>query len=287
MIIDTHIHSYFPQIQKDWEAVLDSCRHAGVTHQIQIGVDEISTMAALKLAQENSGMYATIGLHPCDVDQVGVYNPDYHRYDGLRDYRPQTTDLDSFFMWLEDRYLENQDQVVGFGETGFDLYHRDTPELLEIQTQSFHRHVDLCEKYGKTLVIHNRNSQAVCLDFLTKRLGAQKPNFKTIIHCFAEDAAYAQIMTERFGFFLGIGGTVTYPKNTHIQEAVKATPIEFLVTETDGPFLPPHPQRQKGIKTNISAYIPEVITKIAELKNMDRAECEAILFENGKRAFGI
>lgn len=282
-IFDTHAHLYFPAFAPNLADEVAACEQAGVTHQVQIGCDEISCLAALELANQYDNFYCTLGLHPCDVDQLGIKHPEYHRYAGLDDYQPQCQTSEAFFAWVEALFLKNQEKVVGFGETGFDLHHRHTPELLKKQTEDFRAHIQLCEKYDRALVIHTRHAPAETLKFLAD----EKPAIRGIIHAFSEGPDFAREVTEQYGFYLGIGGVATYPKMEMVREAIKTTPIEFLLTETDAPFLTPQRARKTGVKTNSPKYLPEVVELIAQIKDLDPAECAQQLFENAQRCFGL
>jgi len=282
-IFDTHAHLYFPAFAPDLDQVIRDCEDVGVTHQVQIGCDEISCLAALNLAKERPNFYCTLGLHPCDVDQVGVHNPDYHRYAGLENYEMKTKNAAEFFAWIEALFLANRDKVVGFGETGFDLHHRSTTELYEQQKSDFLAHIDLCEKYDKTLVIHSRAAATETLALLTER----QPKCRGIIHAFSEGPDFAETVVNDFGFYLGIGGVATYPKMEAVRAAIKITPLENLITETDAPFLTPHLARKSGVKTNSPKYLPEVTKLIAEIKAISVDECEARLFQNALDCFGL
>lgn len=282
-IFDTHAHLYFPAFAPDLSDELVACEQAGVTHQVQIGCDEVSCLAALELANQYENFYCTLGLHPCDVDQLGIKHPEYHRYAGLDDYQPQCQTSEEFFAWVEALFLKNQEKVVGFGETGFDLHHRHTPDLFQTQTEDFRTHIRLCEKYDRTLVIHTRNAPDETLAFLA----TEKPTVRGIIHAFSEGPDFAREVTEKYGFYLGIGGVATYPKMEAVRAAIKITPLELLLTETDAPFLTPQKARQSGVKTNSPKYLPEVVKLIAQVKGLDPDECAERLFENAQRCFGL
>ena len=107
-----------------------------------------------------------------------------------------------------------------------------------------------------------------------------------VIHCFCEDKNFAQEVITQYGFFLGIGGIATYPKSTEIRAAIKATPLKFLVTETDAPFLVPQKHRSNH-KINEPAFLTEVVEMIAQIKGKKKDEVAGILFENAKRLFEI
>jgi len=282
-IFDTHAHLYFPTFANTLDQVIADCEAAGVTHQIQIGCDELSCLAALELAKSRPNFYCTLGLHPCDVDKVGIRDPKYHRYAGLDDYQLQAATSDDFFAWVEQLFLENKTLVVGFGETGFDLHHRHTPELYRQQCEDFRSHIALCEKYDRTLVVHTRAAAAETLAFLD----AEKPTCRGVIHAFSEGPEFAQEVTTKHGFYLGIGGVATYPKMEAVRDAIRQTPIDHLITETDAPFLTPQGARSAGAKTNSPQYLPEVVGLIAELKGLEPEDCAAQLFLNAERCFGL
>ncbi len=97
---------------------------------------------------------------------------------------------------------------------------------------------------------------------------------------------YAEFFTKKYGFFIGIGGTATYPKADNIREAIASTPIEFIVTETDSPFLVPQSLR-KTVKRNDASFLPEVVELIADIKKLPIEEVAEILFENAKRLYQL
>jgi TatD DNase family protein len=286
-IIDTHTHCYFPQIEKDFEEVSRQAALAGVGYQVQIGCDEISSLAALKMAQENQGFFATLGLHPCDVKNVGIKNPDYHRYKGFSDYDLRAQNLEELFDLFAKIYEKNSEKIVGFGETGFDLYHENSDTILALQKESFSRHLDLCERFKKPFVMHSRNATDITIDFLREQEIAKR-GIRGIWHCFCEDSDTAKIATEEFNLKLGIGGVATYNNTEKLTEAILNTPLAFLVTETDSPFLMPRKAKNKKLrKYNTPEFLPEIVEKIAEIKNMDVQVCGEALFENGCRVFGL
>ncbi len=283
-IIDTHCHLYFPQFTEDYlKEVLVHCKKVGVKQQVMIGCDEISSLAALKIAKKYN-FKTTLGLHPCDVAKLGKAS---HRvdYPEFKDYKIKANNLEEFFIWLEKNYLENKDLVVGFGETGLDLFHQSSPELLALQLESFEKHLNLCVKYKKTLIIHSRNAKTETLEFLEKNSEKIK-NINVIWHCFCEDAETA-LFAENLGIKIGIGGVATYPKSESIRNAIKSVKIKNIVTETDAPFLVPHLARKKKNKICNPSMIPEIIDLISEIKNIERQKCEDILYKNGLGIFNL
>lgn len=282
-IADTHTHLYFQSFDADREEVINQNRKAGVELQIQIGCDEISSLAALDLAKKHEDMKCTIGLHPVDV-WAFMNNEEPRRYPGLENYTPQGTTLDLLADWLDTTYTENKDDIVGFGETGIDLYHFNTPELIEQQLYSFKKHIELCKKHNKTLVIHSRNATEETLEFLRKHV--KKGEIKGIWHCFSEGPEVAQQILNEFDFYLGFGGVATYSKSKDIREAIAITPLDRIITETDAPFLVPQTKR-KSFKRNESKFLEEVIECIANIKQVPTKETSEILFANAEKVYDL
>ncbi len=281
-IADTHTHLYFQSFDQDRDQVIKNCDQRDVKIQIQIGCDEISSIAALDLAKSHPHFYATLGLHPCDVKKCFDNDKNYRPKNHIN-YQNQAKNYDELFELFEELARKNTKKIVGFGETGFDLYHENSEEIFLLQKNTFRRHIQLAKNFDKPIVIHSRNAKDQLLDFLTKEY---KQDFRAVLHCFCEDTDYASVMTQKYGFFLGIGGIATYPQSEKIRDAIRHTPIEFLVTETDAPFLTPQ-SFKKDHKRNESRFLTEVIELIAKLKQREIQECAEILFNNAKRLFNI
>ena len=265
-IFDTHTHDYFINFDSDREEMLNDDFINGVEHKIQIGCDIDTSKKAINLAETSDKMFATVGLHPCSVEE------NFH-------------DLDKNFTYFTEQLENNiQKKIVAIGETGFDFYHNDTTEMRKKQKISFEKHIDLCKKYTLPIIIHTRGARNETLEFLEKNTITKNKEITGVIHCFSEDADFAQTVTEQFGFFISIGGASTYPKSHDIRDAIKNTPIEYIVTETDSPYLAP--QSVRG-KRNQSKNIKEIIELIADIKKIEIEKCADTLFQNAKRLFSI
>ncbi len=271
-IFDTHTHDYFSTFDADRNTMLSDDFNAGVQHKIQIGCDIDTSSQAIALAKTDTRMFATVGLHPCHVEE-NVQNAH------------TTTPLEHCFTYFEKELQNNTDnKIIGIGETGFDFYHKDTPEMRKQQKLSFEKHIDLCKKYSLPIIIHTRGARDETLEFLENNPITRNKEITGVIHCFSENAEFAKSITDKFNFFISIGGAATYPKSHEIRDAIKNTPIEYIVTETDSPYLAP--QSVRG-KRNQSKNIKEVIELIAEIKQIDTEHCADILFHNAQRLFSI
>jgi len=238
--------------------MIQRAKNVNVIAQIQVGVDEASSLAAVKLATQHEGFFATLGVHPCDVRELGK-QPKYPT-EGFENYQPQAKKNEELFELFEEVLAKNRRKIVGVGETGFDRYHDSSEELFEVQKISFTAHLKFARTHNLPLVIHTRNAKQELLEFLEKNV--TKDHIPGVIHCFSEDATTAKILTEKYGFLLGIGGVITYDNANTLRKAVESTPMEFLVTETDAPFLTPKHFR-KTQKTNEPAFLINFLNFLA------------------------
>ena len=165
---------------------------------------------------------------------------------------------------------------VGVGETGIDLHWDKT--TLDIQKIAFARQIEWAKDLQLPIIIHARVSNRECLDVV--RAG-QDGRLRGIFHCFSGTLEEAQEMID-LGFMLGIGGTLTYPKS-ELPEILREIPLEYIVLETDAPYLPPVPHRGKR---NESAYIPLIAEMLSEAKILPLAQIARVTTANALRMFG-
>jgi TatD DNase family protein len=283
-IIDTHTHMYFGTFEEDRDDVMKACADAGVVEMIHIGCDEMSCLAAIECARKY-GQKVVLGLHPCDVDKIGT-KMEYHRYAGMEAYELVCKTPEDFFAWVEDLYLKNKDIVVGWGETGFDLYHRNTPELHDLQKKCTLEHLRLAQKYDLPVVFHVRDAMAELFATLDEWY-AKNGAVRGVVHSFSEDLDAAQQIVEKYGLHIGVGGLATYKTAEKTREAIASVPMEMLLTETDAPFLAPKKAKKSGVRRNSPQFLAEVVEMIAETKQMDTEECGEALVENARELFGL
>ena len=257
-------------------------RDAGVMAQIQIGADEGASYAAIQIAQKNEDCFATVGIHPTDVKLIGNPDPE-HRISGS-DYEPVAKNADELFQLFDQWITENPGKVVGIGECGFDWHHDPRETALASQTDVFLRHVKLAKKHDLPLIIHTRNAIEDTIEFFKEHVVGT--GLRGVIHCFSEDIAAAKFFTEEAGFYLGIGGIVTYKKSDVLRDVVAQIPLDKLLTETDSPFLPPQEFRKKN-SVNEPAALVEVVEKIAEIRGEPIEEVAGQLVQNAKKLFQI
>ena len=182
------------------------------------------------------------------------------------------------FAWLEG--LTKKDKVVAIGEIGLDYYWDKEKEIWENQKYWFKRQMELARKTNLPVIIHSRDAANDTMT-LMKEIHAEE--IRGVIHCYS----YSKEMAKEFikmGYYIGVGGVVTFKNAKKLAEAVKEIPLERILVETDCPYLAPEPFRGKR---NDSGKLPYVINKIAELKETTPEEVERVTRENAMKLFGV
>lgn len=250
--VDTHCHldhhfdlSAATQIRR--------AREVGVTTMITVGTDMASSTQAVATAKRFDGVYAAVGVHPNDAMEA----------------TPQVLEVIA--------RLATEPDVVAVGETGLD-YHRDHTTPAQ-QEAAFRAHIDLAKQHDKSLVIHCRDAWDDCLDILEDQ-GAPE---RVVMHCFSGDTDVVARCAER-GWYLSYAGNVTFKNAGELRDAAAATPRELLLTETDSPYLTPHPHRGEA---NDPSYLPLTVQVLAELHEVTVEELEVQVRDNAARAFAL
>ena len=251
MLVDSHAHIQLDKFDADRIAVLERAQAAEVHAMMVIGFDMETSRGAIALAEEHGQIYATVGMHPHDAK-----------------------DLDNETVRIF-RDLAAHPKVVALGEMGLDYYRDLSPR--PIQKAAFERQLDLAEELALPIVIHNREAYHDILPILQARRG----RVRGVMHCFSGDV---EIMHESLalGFYIGIGGPVTYRKSDILQEVAQKVPTDALLVETDCPWLAP--QFRRG-KRNEPAYVRAIAEKIAELRGISLEEIGETTTQNFEELF--
>jgi len=250
-LIDTHQHLHLPHFDEDREEVLARARAAGVARIVEIGYDLESSRAAVALAARHPDIYAAVGIQPHYALQA-----------------------DS--AWLDEiRHLAAQPRVVAIGEIGLDYYHDEAPH--DLQERLFRQQLALARGLGLPVVIHSRDAQADTLRILHEAARGQPG----VMHSFSGDWAYAQGCLE-VGFLLSFSGPVTFPKAAELHEVARRAPLDMILTETDSPYLSPHPLRGKR---NEAARVRLVAERLAALRGIPLEQLAAAVWANAERLF--
>lgn len=232
-LIDTHAHLYSPKFDSDRREMVERAIAAGVVRMYLPNIDSSSTAGMLALEAEfPDHCFAMMGLHPCSV-QPGVWEKE----------------LEDVERRLGERHW------AGIGETGIDLYWDKT--TLDIQEQSFARQLGWAKDLGRPIIIHSRESNEECIRMVQE---AQDGRLRGIFHCFSGTTEQAQRIIDA-GFVLGIGGTLTYAKS-ELPGVLRDISLEYIVLETDAPYLPPVPHRGKRNETAFIRHVAEVLADV-------------------------
>lgn len=254
MIFETHAHYDDKAFDEDRDALLSSMRENGIGSIVNVGADLKSTADSITLAQKHPFIYASAGVHPSEVNELNEEN----------------------FEWLKKQcFLE---KVVAVGETGLD-YYWDSAER-SVQKFWFERQLDLAREVKKPVIIHSRDAAKDTFDIIKAKNAGE---IGGVIHCYSYSAEMACDYV-KMGFYIGVGGVVTFQNGKKLKEVVEAVPIERILLETDSPYLAPIPHRGKR---NTSLNLPHIAQKIAEIKGLSYDDVVKITAENAKKMYRL
>ena len=253
-LFDTHCHLDTPAFDADREAVWARAQAAGVSRLLNPAYDMESSRRALALAETRAEFVCAVGIHPNSIAEL-------------------TGDC-----LYELEQLAASPKVVAIGEIGLD-YHWDTHPRPR-QHEGFVQQIQLAQRLRLPIIIHCRDAYDDCMEIL---LDETKGDHATpvLLHSFAGSPAQARVAFEH-GWYLGIGGPVTYKKSHELRDIVKRAPLEQLVVETDAPYLPPEPHRGQR---NEPAYVRLAAERIAELRGVALEQIAHITLTNAQRLF--
>lgn len=247
MLVDTHCH-VFREYYEDLEQVITRAKDKGVGALIVNGYDMSSNKEVLELVKKYDIVYGALGIQPENLDELNDEN----------------------ISFIEEHITD--DKIVAVGEIGLD-YHYDLDK--ERQKDLFKRQLDIAKKYNKPVIVHSRDCIQETYDIL------KIYNIKGIMHCYSGSVEMAKKFVE-IGFFLGIGGISTFKNSRKVVEVIKNIPIEYILLETDCPYLTPEPYRGKR---NEPAYIPLILERICSLKSLNYKDVEEVMTSSILRLF--
>lgn len=252
MLIDTHAHLQWPDFDADREEVVSRARRAGVKQIINVGYDLEGSESAVVLAEKH-GLYASVGIHPHEAESLS--NKSLERL----------------------RELCENPRVVAIGEVGLDYY--KSPSARAAQLSAFLTQIELAKELDKPVIIHDRAAHGDVLAALRKNEG----KLRGVMHCFSGSFEMAK-QCVKLGFFISFAGPVTFPNAKRLRKLAAELPLDYMLIETDSPWLAP--QSRRG-ERNEPAFILEIAEKIAELRkeSLDRIAEETS--NNARKLFGI
>lgn len=251
--IDTHCHLYLDQFSLDREEVVARAAAAGVAKILLPAIDSTTHEAMLATEEQFPACQAMMGLHPCSVKD---------------DYRKELDVAAGYFA---------RRKFIAVGEIGLDFYWDKT--FTKEQYAAFETQIGWALEYKVPIVVHSRESTRECIEVVQRY--AEK-GLTGVFHCFSGTIEEARSLTD-IGFYLGIGGVVTF-KKSGLDRIVEEMGLEFLLLETDAPYLAPVPYRGKR---NESSYLPYVISKIAGILSVPEEEVASVTTRNAEKLFGL
>lgn len=250
MIIDTHCHIYYSELENA-EEIIKECKKNNIVIILN-GLDKKSNLEVLELSKKYDNVYAAVGYDHSVVNKI----------------------KDDDIVLLENQ-IKNNNKVIAIGEIGLDYYWiKDNKEK---QKDLFRKMLELSEKYNLPVIVHSRDAVQDVYDII------KEYKVRGSIHCYSGSTEMAKEFI-KLGFYIGIDGPITYKNNRKQREMIKEIDINHILVETDSPYLSPEPKRgEKNTPLNI-IYI---VDKIAEELNMNKEEIVKITTENAKRLFNI
>ena len=247
MLIDTHCH-IFSEYYEDIDEVVSRARDAGIGMIIVNGIDRKSNEEVLRLVSRYDIVYGALGIQPEACENISE--------DDLK--------------FIEEHI--NDDKILAVGEIGLD-YHYDIDK--DKQKEVFKRQLDIAKKYNKPVIVHSRDCIQETYDIL------KLFNVKGIMHCYSGSVEMAREFC-KIGFYLGIGGILTFKNAVKLIEVIKDIPLEYIVLETDSPYLSPEPYRGKR---NEPINVGVILQKICEVKDLDIKYVSDVMAGNVLRLF--
>lgn len=253
-VFDTHAHYEDEAFAADQVLVFDRIMKEGVGRVVNVGSSLKTTRKTLELAREYDFIYGAAGIHPEHADEL---------------------EDEKVYVQLEQCLAA--EKIVALGEIGLDYHYEDNPDR-RVQRKHFEGQLELARKVKKPVIIHSRDAAADTLDIM-KTLHAG--DIGGIIHCFS----YGREMAREYldmGFYIGIGGVLTFKNAKKLKEVAAYVPLEQIVIETDCPYMAPEPNRGKR---NDSGNLQYVIKALAEIKGISKEEVICRTWDNGIAAY--
>ncbi|MCI8659459.1 MAG: TatD family hydrolase [Lachnospiraceae bacterium] len=253
-IFDTHAHYDNPAFDADREEILCNLSANGIGNVVNVGANIQTTKNTLELIEKYPFFYGSVGIHPSETGELN----------------------DRVMKWL--REMAARERVVAIGEIGLD-YHWEEPDKA-VQKHWFVRQLSLAREVDLPVIIHSRDAAKDTLDIIK---GERVKELGGVIHCFSYGRELAREYLN-MGFYLGIGGVVTFESAKKLKEVVDYMPLDRIVLETDCPYLSPAPHRGKR---NSSLNLTYVVDEISQLKGIGVDEVIAVTSQNARDLYRL
>ena len=256
MIFDTHAHYDDQSFDTDRDYLLNLMYNEGINKIVNMSYNKTSCEHTLEYINKYPFVFGALGVHPSDCAELDINE------DELEWIKVQAT---------------NNDKIVAIGEIGLD-YHYPEPDR-DTQKKWFIKQLRLAKELNLPVCIHSRDAAMDTMDIMK----AEAKDVGGVIHCYSYHADMA-LEYVKMGYYIGIGGVLTFKNAKKLREVAEAVPIERIVIETDCPYLTPEPYRGRR---NSSIYLPYVIDKLAEIKGLSIEETESVTYKNALDLYKI
>lgn len=254
MLIDSHAHLDDKRFDNDREKLISSLTDNGVEIVINPGADFLSSVKSVDLSIKHENIYAAVGIHP---------------------HEAKTMDENTINLLRE---LTNNGKVVAIGEIGLDYYYDNSPR--EIQQQRFREQIKLAKELNLPVIVHDRDAHKDTYDIISEE---HDGSLRGVMHSYSSSVEMAKKYID-MGFYISFSGPITFKKAKQPKEVATEIPLEYIMIETDSPYLTPEPHRGKRNEPLNVRYVAE---KIAELKGVSFEEVAKKTSENVKTLFNI
>ena len=254
MIFETHAHYDDEAFDKDREKLLETMHAHGIGKIINVGASLQGVRDTVALTEKYPFVYGAVGIHP---DEVGNLTEEDMKE--LRSYC-------------------DREKIAAIGEIGLDYYWNK--ENHEIQKKWFVRQMDLAKETGLPIIVHSRDAAKDTLDIMKAE---RADHLRGVIHCYSYSKEHAREYMN-MGYYLGVGGVVTFKNGKRLKEVVEYAPLDYLLLETDAPYLAPEPYRGKR---NCSVYLTYVAQTIAQIKGVSYETVVETTRKNAEKLFKI
>lgn len=255
MFIDSHAHLDDKRFDEDRDILIEGLKDNGIDIAINIGADLQTSINSVELSKKYGHIYASVGIHPHSADEAD----------------------DIALKKIKE--LADNEKVVAIGEIGLDFYYDNSPR--DEQRKCFKEHLRLAKELNLPVVIHSREASQETFDIIQE---AQDGTLRGVMHCYSGSVEMAEEYINKLGFYISIGGPVTFKNARIVKEVAQFVPLDKLLIETDCPYLTPEPYRGKR---NEPMYVKYTAAEIAKLRGITVEELAEATSRNARELFKI
>ena len=241
-MIDSHCHLNFPNFKGDFDNILKRCKDSGIKKLLTINTNPKDFQEHLNLIKQYDNIFIAYGIHPQEVDNESELS--------IKDI---------------EKYMTNP-RLVALGETGLDYYH--STEFKSKQIQIFEAHIDASKKFDLPIIIHQRNSEKDIIEILTQYKNDQ---LKIVFHCFTGSKKLLDFCLKN-NYYVSLSGIVTFKNADDLRDIIKHVSMDYLLIETDSPYLAPTPMRGKENEPSFVLYTAQYLANFYSMTLEDFIE---------------